>query len=74
MSNRVWIEFERPKSDAHGEEIAKLGTAMLQRLFPGTKQKFNWSAHRNVFTLGDQFGYLELVDRGHWFGLDYFGL
>lgn len=76
MANRVWIELEKPRDDAHGEEIARLATNMLRRLDDADdkdNRRFWWNAHRQVYEYGNPMGFQGLPDRGNWFNLDYLG-
>lgn len=75
--NRVWIELEKPRDDAHGVEIANLANKMMDRLIPAEpgveRREFFWSAHERRYCLGGNMGYVVLIDWGEWFNLDYLG-
>jgi hypothetical protein len=40
IKNRVWIELDKPRDDAHAEEICKLATAMLHKLGISAEHEF----------------------------------
>lgn len=75
--NRIWIELDKPKDDAHAQEIVRLANNMLRRLFDVHKdvplaQAFEYAG--GAFHFGSPVsGTTELADRGMWFSLDYLG-
>jgi hypothetical protein len=73
--NRVWIEFEKPTDDAHAACIVEQANRMLERLKrPGDEcGTFGWGVKRKQFDYGTDTGRENLVDRGPWFSLGYFG-
>ena len=80
---RVWIEWEYPSlkdykdelsQQTRGDEIAARVTSMIARLSEGDgKTDVFWHPTKKVFCVGDASGFVEAVDNGHWFSLDYFG-
>lgn len=73
MTNRIWIEIERPKTDAEGIERARLATALLAKLGIVRANAIWWNVNRRnyCYVTDDSGSYLELNDGGHWFNLDY---
>ena len=77
-ANRVWIELEKPRNAAHGQQVAELANNMLRRLRgpvgPDTWETvFEWDDTRKVFLYGGPMGWTTLTDRGQWFNLDFLG-
>ena len=76
--NKVWIEL-KTGSPEENETRASLMTTMLARLHDEDDRKLSpeikWSEHHDCYIKIDKpcGSYLELVDKGHWFNLDYFG-
>ena len=75
MTNRVWIELERPEDDAEGTLRAALASRMLKRLGSDYPEPVFWNerAQRYCVTIDGGGVYQECTDNGHWFSLDYFG-
>lgn len=77
VSNRVWIELEKPTSKEHADEQCRLANRMISRLAkPGDMPKeegFFYSEIEKRYCYGGHHGYVVCVDNGHWFNLDYFG-
>lgn len=70
--NRIWIELERPKNDAHALELCEKANIVLKRLGV-TYDSFGWDEKRKQYTFGTPMGYMGLTDRGTWLNLDYCG-
>lgn len=80
---RVWIEWEYPSiSDfktaeakkAAAEETCRLINNMLDRLCGEEKHStLWWHDGKGAFMLGDNTGFVECNDNGHWFNLEFFG-
>lgn len=78
MSDKVWIEFEKTSDLAHGKEICAKANRMLERLNdgPAVHQFDCYQRDGSLlisFTFGNEMGYIDLPDRGHWLNLDYLG-
>ena len=77
QKNRVWIELEAPKDDAHAEQICALANGMLARLRMGDAKGgdgvFSWDDERKMYEFGGPMGSEGLADSGKWFSLDYLG-
>ena len=72
--NRVWIELEKPRDDAHAQEICKQANNMLRRLSDGPfEAKFIWAPEKKRYLYGSNMGYSVLTDNGEWFNLEYMG-
>ncbi|AXQ68430.1 hypothetical protein HOT99_gp187 [Caulobacter phage CcrBL10] len=77
MSNRVWIELEKPKTAEEGKARAALLCKMLGRLGVefGRYPAVFWSERDGnyAFTLdgGGSYAVCEGADPGHWYNLDY---
>lgn len=69
--DRIWLELERPRDDAHAQLICEKANRMLTRL--GVRDEFFWQAKRALYCFGGATGYVELPDRGHWLSLDHLG-
>lgn len=80
MTNRIWIEIERPSnSDADQKAIATdraaKFSAVLRKLNVDPKPGhdciwWNDRTHRYCITVDGAGGFLEMNDSGHWFNLD----
>lgn len=77
LSNRVWIELERLKNNAEGHLRALLASNMLRRLSDASNVRdlVFWIERKQLygFTIDSAGGFVEAIDNGHWFNLDYFG-
>ncbi len=76
--NRVWIELEKPRDDAHADEICRKANRMLDRLLPPAepgvdRSRFFWLTRDKRYAIGSYYGYYTLSDWGDWFNLDYLG-
>lgn len=76
MTNRIWIELDKPKNDAHGQEQVRLANNMLRRLLDMPKGEpptvyFEYAGGK--YHYGNITGTIELADNGHWMNLDYLG-
>jgi hypothetical protein len=70
--NKIWIELERPKDQAHAEQIAKLANNVLRKINSVTREFF-WDSKDLIWCIGGDTGYTTLSDNGEWFNLDYLG-
>ncbi len=70
--NKIWIELERPKDQAHAEQIAKLANNVLRKIGSVTREFF-WDSRDCIWCIGGDMGYTTLSDNGEWFNLDYLG-
>jgi hypothetical protein len=73
MTNRIWIELEKPENDEHAHEQCQLANKMLKRL--GLEVMEFWWGYGGKsitynLTLNDSGMYLVCADKGHWFNLD----
>uniref|UniRef100_A0AB74UMT6 Uncharacterized protein n=1 Tax=Caulobacter phage BL57 TaxID=3348355 RepID=A0AB74UMT6_9VIRU len=75
MSQRVWIELEKPKTAEEGKARAALLSKMLGRLGVeyGRYPAVFWSErdHCYCFTLDGSGMYVNAQDPGHWYNLDF---
>jgi len=71
--NKVWIELDRPRDEAHAEQIAELINKVMRKIEPTNTREFFWDAKERVWCIGDAMGYVTLNDNGEWFNLDYLG-
>lgn len=76
--NRVWIELEKPRDKAHGDELAEKANRMLRRLMEPSQvnncMRFSWSVQDRRYHLSDPSGCYTVLDSfGEWFNLDYMG-
>lgn len=69
--NRIWIELDVPENDQHAELQCELANKMLGRLGDTGGQKFSLDGRHYCY--GNNMGAIQLIDRGHWFNLDYLG-
>lgn len=69
--DRIWLELELPRDEAHAQLVVEKANRMLDRL--GVLDRFFWQEKRLVFCFGSQSGYTELVERGIWLSLDFLG-
>jgi len=70
MSNRIWIELDKPKSEEHAQKQCELANKMLVKL--GITTMHFWAGKRGYNITTDSAGsFLECSDRGHWFNLDH---
>lgn len=68
--NRIWIELDKQKDEAHAEEQCALANKVLKKL--GFKHYEFWVGKRGYCLTKDEAGgYLDCPERGHWFNLDY---
>jgi len=80
---RVWIEWEYPSikdfktPEARNEaanETCRLLNNMLARLCGDAKRsEVFWNEKEVIFCVGDNSGFVECSDSGHWFNLEFFG-
>lgn len=75
MADRIWIELEKPRDDAHAQEIVAKANRMLARLTEPDDRlsQFYWNEKRKLYEYGNAMGRATLTDFGDWFSLDYFG-
>lgn len=74
MTNRIWIELDKPKDDAHAETQCELANKLLKRMFGEDAYYKFWyapSKKRYCLTTSVAGTFTELADRGQWFNLDY---
>jgi hypothetical protein len=76
--NNVWIELKRPdpelpqaERDALGDKRAPLCSMMIERL-GGTADYCFWRP-KTGYCFGGPMGFIEAVDNGYWFNLDFLG-
>lgn len=69
--NRVWIELMPPRGDDHAKEVCEKANRLLKKL-GATGRHFGYIAGKGyIMNNDDGSGYMELIDRGEWFNLDY---
>jgi hypothetical protein len=73
--NKIWIELERPRDEAHAQQIASLANNVLRKLNASNngEREFFWDARDRIWCLGGDMGYMTLSDNGEWFNLDWLG-
>ena len=71
--NRVWIEIEWHKDESVRKERAACMTRMLQRLSPEFSGEITAGPYHYRYYSARPGGFVELVDRGEWFNLDWLG-
>ena len=73
--NRIWIELETDGTNEQNHERARLASVMLKRLGVIYKTPVFWHEKKCVycFTIDTAGTFVEAVDRGHWYNLNYFG-
>jgi hypothetical protein len=71
--NRIWIELERSDEAADNHERAALASKMLARLGVDIDKPVWFSEKRNryCFTTDCAGTFVESLDHGHWFNLDF---
>lgn len=70
--NRVWIEIERGQDDAKNVERAEAFTKMLNKLgIQSCKVEWNKTTKFYEYTNLESQSFIDLVDDGHFFNLDY---
>jgi len=73
LTNRVWIEIEKPENDKQGHDRAIALGKMLNLLgVPYTQPVFWFPAKgRYCFQVDSGGSFVEAGDNGHWYNLDY---